>query len=708
MEPLDIDAGLRRFRLPSFRPGQREAIETLLERKRLLLVAPTGGGKSLTYQLPATLLPGTTVVISPLIALMQDQVSALDSLRISATYLASNLDPAEMSRRMRALETGELKLIYVSPERLADSRFRACLTRVECPLVAVDEAHCISQWGHDFRPDYMQIRDFLSTLPFAHVLACTATATPVVRDEIIGRLGLDPSTTQLVQGFARPNLQLRALEVASAAGIRKAVDSQLGEALGSPDEARGAAIVYSPTRRMCEAESARLADAGWLADFYHAGRSSEERGQVSQAFMSGNLDIVVATNAFGMGIDRSDVRAVIHLAPPGSIEAYYHEVGRAGRDGLPAWGLLTYSVQEFPRRKRLLEKDPVPGEAGKAILEHKWQQFRDLMRWAEGGGCRHDAILRYFGDSSEELGGCGFCDVCEALSDTEDSQEQTTLIVRKALSGVARVHRKFGLEVATKLLAGVKDDRLRWSGLDQLSTFGVLKEYPVAWIRSLLGRCVAAGWVDFLPGDRPLIFLTPAGIEVMTGRRPARLLLPPERTRTKKAPTDAGKRETTRSRELPPGTQELFDRLREWRLERSRRDSVPPYVVASDNTLWELAISKPTTLNELLSIPGIGEKKVAMYGDEILAITNVENSQLGRVCDLCGSAIPPERIQALPETHACVDCQAKFEAGGANAFLGDCPRPKCPGRLIWRERKRGGITRYFVGCSEFPGCNHTQ
>jgi ATP-dependent DNA helicase RecQ len=329
---VDLEAGLRRLGYDGFRAGQREAVETLLAARRLLLVAPTGGGKSLIYQLPAVLLPGTALVVSPLISLMQDQVVALEARGVRATFLASTLEAAEVRRRMAAIARGGFDLVYAAPERLVTSGVRALLRDLDCSLLAVDEAHCISEWGHDFRPEYMELGALVAELPSSRVLACTATATPVVRDEILARLGLDPATPQIVRGFARPNLALRVREVQGARERERAVDELLRETLGAAAEPRGAAIVYAPTRRATEGEAERLGRGGWRVASYHAGQDGGLRDEVSRRFAARDVDVVVATNAFGMGIDRADVRAVAHLAPPGSVEAYYQEVGRAGRD----------------------------------------------------------------------------------------------------------------------------------------------------------------------------------------------------------------------------------------------------------------------------------------------------------------------------------------------------------------------------------------
>ena len=620
----DLDAALQRFGHRAFRPGQREAIETLLEGGRLLLVAPTGGGKSLTYQLPASLLPGTTLIVSPLIALMHDQVEALERSGVPSTYLASTLEPAEISRRLVALRRGEYQLAYVAPERLAQPAFRAWLGDITCPLVAIDEAHCISEWGHDFRPEYHQIGEVLTALPDARVLACTATATPIVRDEILGKLGLPADTPQMVHGFARPNLGLRAAEVSGKRDRQLRVDAALEEALGAPRGGRGKAILYSPTRRGAEEEAERLTAAGWCCRFYHAGLSGETRSEAHAAFTSNALDVVVATNAFGMGIDEPDVRAVIHLGPPGSLEAYYQEVGRAGRDGAPALGLLLWSGSDLPVRRHLLER----GQEGNAplpeLIDHKWNMFLELMRWAEGGSCRHDAILRYFGDEAETLAGCGVCDVCQRLAsgleEATFAAEETTEIVRKVLSAVARVHGRFGMTAAVKLLHGDADPRLERTGLDRVSTFGVLSEHRGEWITRVLRRCVTAGFVGFGGEERPVVMLTETGGRVMRAEIPPRIELPQQRAPEK--PRRTGRKRAV-ARGVPDASPEdnvLFDALRVHRLELARSMGVPPYVVAHDRTLHDLARTRPRDQEELLGIAGIGPAKAQRFGKGFLEV----------------------------------------------------------------------------------------
>ena len=621
----EIDAALARLGYAEFRPGQREAVETLLAHGRLLLVAPTGGGKSLTYQLPATLLAGTTLVISPLVALMADQVQALEARGVAATYLAATLDAAEMRRRMARLASQAFSLVYVAPERLVFPGFRAMVRDLDVPLVAVDEAHCISEWGHDFRPEYLGIGPVMADFLEARVLACTATATPIVRDEILARLGLPPDTPQMVRGFARPNLALRAVEVDGRRERERLVDAALFEALGGPGTCRGTAIVYAPTRKKSEDEARRLALHGWQAVAYHAGLEGRAREIAQRGFAEGRIEIVVATNAFGMGIDRPDVRAVIHLGPPGSIEAYYQEVGRAGRDGAPALGLLLVGAGDLALRRALLERGTEGVATDPAMVEHKWGMFLELIRWVEGGSCRHDAILRYFGDEAETLAGCGRCDVCRGLQADQEAgdQERVTLIVRKALSGVARVHERFGLQTALKLIHGEADERIERAGLTRVPTFGNLKEHAAPWLLALLRRCIAAGWVSFSGRERPVVVLTEEGRAVMKGQRPARLLLPPPTRRAAAPaprPAEPRPRAVAQDTEVDAAAQALFEALRRHRLTVARAEGLAPFIVASDRTLREIAALRPRTLDELQQAHGVGRHKAERYGAGLLQV----------------------------------------------------------------------------------------
>ncbi|MEP7347009.1 MAG: HRDC domain-containing protein, partial [Gemmatimonadaceae bacterium] len=343
-------------------------------------------------------------------------------------------------------------------------------------------------------------------------------------------------------------------------------------------------------------------------------------------FRDGSLDVIVATNAFGMGIDRADVRAVIHLAPPSSIEAYYQEVGRAGRDGADAIGVLCTSPADLPLRRRLLESNSEGVAVDPERVQYRWSLFLELIRWAESGSCRHDAILRYFGDEAETLSGCGRCDTCTTLDEPREvNDEDTSTVVRKALSGIARTHRRFGLQAVVKLLAGLPDPRLERSGLQNTKTFGALKGRSEEWLLLLLRRCATAGWLDFTPGDRPVVLLTDAGKKVLFAQGAVRMLLPPDEplrwTMRSSGASASGKRRSAPSASILDSNEEaLFEALRARRLELARVGRVPPYVVASDRTLRELAQLRPQSMAELEGIYGIGPAKAARYGEVLLAV----------------------------------------------------------------------------------------
>ncbi len=626
ISPRALDDALRaRFGLERFRAGQREAIEALLFGEgRVLLVAPTGGGKSLTYQLPATVLPGLTVVVSPLVALMEDQVRSLSARGISATFLASTLEPEERRAREARLARGEYTLLYCAPERLASDWFVDLVARLRPSLVAIDEAHCIAQWGHDFRPDYLRIRDFIERTAPSRVLACTATATQRVRAEIVAQLGLD-GCFELVRGFARPNLHLEARWVDGKREGRRAIDEALARALGSPHAAKGAAIVYCATRKATEELAGALADDGYRCAAYHAGLEPAVRAEVNARFAGHDLDVVVATNAFGMGIDRADVRVVVHAQPPASLEAYYQEVGRAGRDGDEAHGLLLCSSADIAIRRRLCELGS-DGPAPPDVVARQWGLFRELMRYVDARSCRHDFILRYFGDEQELLGGCGHCDVCEAIEEdgAEEATEDAAVEVRKALAGVARAQRRGGLVAVAEMLRGEASERVVRFGFDRLSTFGLLSHRSQPFLQALLRATIAAGWVDLTPDDHPVPFVTDVGWRVMTGTGPVRLRLPSEpRARAPRAARPKAHKRDKRpvdAEALSSSQEAVFEALRARRAEIAKARGVPAYVVAHDATLLEIARLRPASRDELLAVRGMGEQKVERYGDELLAV----------------------------------------------------------------------------------------
>jgi ATP-dependent DNA helicase RecQ len=630
--PDPLETVLRdRFGLATFRPWQREAIEALLRGSgRVLVVAPTGGGKSLTYQVPATTLEGTTLVLSPLVALMEDQVRALEARGVPATFLASTIEPDVRRHREAWMMRGRYKLIYAAPERLASEAFVEVIRRSNVRLVAVDEAHCISQWGHDFRPDYLRIGALIESLNPQRVLACTATATPQVRREIREQLRLGDSCHEVLRGFARPNLHLSAHNVEGAGEARAAVLSALASALGGTEAPRGTAIVYAATRRQTEQWAAMLSKRGWNAAAYHAGMPAEERSDIGTRFADGQLTIVVATNAFGMGIDRPDIRAVVHVQPPGSIESYYQEVGRAGRDGADAWGLLVCSGADIGLRRRLVTTASDGSPVSPELAARAWGLFRELLRYLDARTCRHDFILGYFGDEREVLGGCGHCDICVALDETaaverqpssSSTREETATVVRMALSGVARARQRAGMVTVAEILRGVDSDRTRRFGFQELSTFGLLSRHSHEWVMALLRGLLAAGWIDLTPTEYPVPLLTSFGAEIMRGAGPVRFVLPPDRSARKNGPAPAqhkAKRALAMVGALDDSTRAVFERLRVHRAQVARARGVPAYVVAHDRTLVEMAARLPRSRAELLEVPGMGPARIEQYGDGFL------------------------------------------------------------------------------------------
>ncbi len=637
--PDSLEETLRaRFGLASFRPWQREAIEGVLRPPgRVLVVAPTGGGKSLTYQLPAALLGGTTLVLSPLVALMEDQVRSLEARGIAATFVASTLDYEERRARESAMLQGKYRLVYAAPERLASDAFVALLAKCRLELVAVDEAHCIAQWGHDFRPDYLRIGALVERLRPPRVLACTATATPEVRAEIAHQLGFAQGEyVEVLRGFARPNLHLSARSVEGAKDARAALFETFERCLGDPARPRGAAIVYAATRRATEQWCDLLRERKWRARAYHAGMAPGTRTEVADAFATRSLDVVVATNAFGMGIDRGDIRAVVHVQPPASIESYYQEVGRAGRDGEEAHGVLLCSGTDIALRRRLAHLGTDGAAADPAVAARSWALFRELLRYMDARTCRHDFVLRYFGDEQEILGGCGHCDVCAALDDghadgsadgnQEAFGEPAATLVRKALSGVARAQRRAGLQAIVDMLRGVDDERTRRFGFTQLSTFGLLKAAEREWVVALLRALLAAGWIDLTASEHPVPFVTRAGGDVMRGTAAARLVLPPTRpvARARKREPERGRDEAST---LDESDRALFERLRAQRAELARARRVPAYVVALDRTLVELATRKPESLEALAAIYGFGPSRIEQYGPSFLDVLGGERAR---------------------------------------------------------------------------------
>jgi ATP-dependent DNA helicase RecQ len=431
------------------------------------------------------------------------------------------------------------------------------------------------------------------------------------------------------------------IESESAQERRKRMHQALRDALGDPSRPRGGAIVYAATRRNTEKVAEAVAKTGWRAAAYHAGLCADVREDVSQRFADRSLDVVVATNAFGMGIDRADIRAVVHVQAPGSVEAYYQEVGRAGRDGQPAYGLLLTGSGDLGLRRRLIGLSSGQPDHGSNddYLRQQWRLFLDLMRYVEAGSCRHDFILRYFGDDQETLGGCGHCDICEYLeASTEDRadrhvSEEEALIVRKALSGVARNQGRAGLTAVAEMLHGADNDRLRRLELTELSTHGLLHDRPTPWVLALLRRLITAGLVDITHSEFPVPFLSPAGVAVMKGEEPARVRVPPNQVRT--ARTQKKERRSA-PLEIPEGVdRSLFERLRATRLDIARQKGVPAYVVCHDRTLLEIAAQKPASREALADVYGMGPARIESYGEPLLAVVSAHEC----------AAMPPNGAQ---------------------------------------------------------------
>jgi ATP-dependent DNA helicase RecQ len=609
----------------SFRPLQEEAMRAVLERRDSLVVLPTGGGKSLCYQAPAVHSGGTTVVVSPLIALMKDQVDGLRACGVAAAQLDSSLSDVERAAYEIDLRQGGVNLLFVSPERLVNSNLYQLLQKIDVRTFAIDEAHCISQWGHDFRPEYRQLRRLRELFPRATVHGYTATATERVRGDIITQLDLrDPVV--LVGAFDRPNLTYRVLP-------RQDLLRQVSEVL---DRHKGdAGIIYCLRRRDVDDLSAALLKRGVRAVAYHAGLTAEERQAAQEAFIEERCDVVVATIAFGMGIDRSDVRFVLHAALPKSLEHYQQETGRAGRDGLEAECVLLFSGGDTVSMRSILVKSAAEPGVDPSFLPSALKHLGDMDNYARGAVCRHRSLVEYFGQPyTTET--CRACDVC--LGDTEEVPDART-VAQKVLSCVARVREGFGIGQVVAILRGEDTENVRKRGHDRLTTFGLLKDHGKAEVRDWVHQLIGQGVLLQVGDAYPLLKLNEASWEVMRGQRPVRLI---QLVRRQKGERPRKSQAAEVSWEgVNPG---LFEALRELRRDLAAGQNVPPYLIFNDATLRELARVRPSNREALRAIYGVGETKLRDYGERFLGRITAYCRERGLECD----AKPPTAVAAPP------------------------------------------------------------
>lgn len=603
------------FGYDQFRGQQQQIVETLVQGGNALVLMPTGGGKSLCYQLPALMMSGTTIVVSPLIALMKDQVDTLRALDIRAEYLNSSL-PIEAQREVeRDLKGGQLSLLYVAPERLLSADFLAILAQVPIALFAIDEAHCVSQWGHDFRPEYQKLG--LLAERFAHVprVALTATADDRTRSDIIEVLKLHDAPVFL-SSFDRPNIHYQIVEKDNG---RK----QLLEFIRQQPEG-SAGIVYCLSRKRVEDTAEFLQAQGLAAHAYHAGLTQQQRADAQEAFLLQEGQIVCATVAFGMGIDKPNVRFVAHLDLPKSLEGYYQETGRAGRDGLPSKVWMAYGLSDLINVRRMLNQSDAPAE----IKRIEAGKLDALMAYCETAQCRRQVLLAYFGEQLDQP--CGNCDICDQPPRTWDA----TVAAQKVLSAAIRSGNRFGSAHLIDIVLGNTTDKISQLKHDQLPTFGVGKDLSIAAWRNVMRQLVALGYL--VPDDDRfggLVATTQARL-ILTGQQRLELreLAEKPKTRGKKL------RNTTALTDLPLDAQQRFLALRQLRTSLAQQQSVPPYVIFSDATLREMALADPIDPIGLRAISGVGDQKLARYGEAFLGALDTVRHQTSQPSDQAASA----------------------------------------------------------------------
>lgn len=587
------------FGYPAFRGRQAEVIAHITGGGDCLVLMPTGGGKSLCYQIPALLRDGVAVVVSPLIALMQNQVAALHEVGVRAAFLNSSLPHTEADMIERGILAGIYDLVYVAPERLLTSRFLDLLARMPLSLFAIDEAHCVSQWGHDFRPEYIRLSILHERFPNVPRIALTATADSVTREEIVWRLGLDGARI-FISSFDRPNIRYQIVDKINGkaqliAFIRAEHDGDAG-------------IVYCLSRRKVEETAAWLGEKGIRALPYHAGMSAPDRSRNLEGFLREEGIVMVATIAFGMGIDKPDVRFVAHLDLPKSVEAYYQETGRAGRDGQPASAWMAYGLGDVVQQRRMIEDSPAEAQFKRTAST----KLDALLALCEATTCRRVRLLEYFGEAPADAA-CGNCDVCLDPPQVWDG----TVAAQKALSCAFRTGQRFGAGHLIDVLRGNDTARVRQWAHDKVSTFGIGRELDEKAWRAVFRQLAALGLLTADSEGHGSLRLAAASRAVLTGNQTVRLRLQPER-RKATVKTQAAREDKFATLDLP--TRALWTRLRAWRTEAAKTHGVPAYVVFHDATLAELVRLHPKTENELREVPGIGSRKLESYGDDLLMI----------------------------------------------------------------------------------------
>ncbi len=576
----------------AFRPMQSEIIQNIYHKKDTVVLMPTGGGKSVCFQIPAITMEGTCVVVSPLISLMKDQVEALRSNGVKAAFLNSSLSSGEQRHIEEEAFHGRLQLLYVSPEKMLSQSFFPLLQKINVNLFAIDEAHCISSWGHDFRQEYTQLKFLKKQFPQIPVVALTATADKVTRRDIVTQLGLTEPEV-FIASFDRPNISL------SVKPGQKRIEQILAFIKERPGQS---GIVYCLSRKNTESVAAKLLQKGIKADFYHAGLSARERSKVQEEFINDNVPVVCATVAFGMGIDKSNVRWVIHYNLPQNIEGYYQEIGRAGRDGSQSDALLFYSYQDVTVLREILN-----GEDS-SISEIKLAKLDRMMNYADAMQCRRKILLSYFGEDLSE--DCGNCDVCKNPPKSFDG----TVIAQKALSAVARLKERVGLNMLIDVLRGSRRKEILHFGYDKIKTYGMGADINAYDWMGLLRQMIHLGLLEIAYDQNNTLKLTAASREVLFEQRKVQLVRMQEVKEKRAARKTKAKAPTQRQRVRD----ELFEALRQLRRAIAVKKGVPPYIVFSDATLEEMAAERPSNEIEMRNISGVGEQKLAQYGKAFL------------------------------------------------------------------------------------------